>query len=470
MKTTFGKTVWALSLASVFLVLSACDGDDHAPSVPYTLGGTVSGLSGAGLVLQLNGGHDLAVSADGSFTFAANIAASGTYQVTVKTQPTGPAQTCSVANGLGDLAGANVANVAVSCYDLTGHFAYVSSLNDNNISGFAIQTNGVLGPLAGSPFATGLGDDQVFKLAISPSGKFLAIAGSEHSNLHNEVGMFAIDATSGELTPVPGALFATEPGAGTGWVAFDKTGSYLYTANFVTNNVSAFSVDAVTGALTRVAGSPFAVGAGPFAVEVDPSNKFVLTANTADDTVTVLAINPATGALTQVAGSPFAAGDFTAAIAFGAGGKFVYTQNIGTDANGVPLSTFRDGSLSGFSLNAATGALVPLTGSPFAIGGEGFLTADSAGTVLYIPSADGLSNYSIDAATGALTAVAGIPFAAGANPSEASVNPSDSFAYITNTDDSTITGYAINASTAVLTPLPGSPFAVAAQPYNIVTN
>ena len=111
-----------------------------------------------------------------------------------------------------------------------------------------------------------------------------------------------------------------------------------------------------------------------------------------------------------------------------------------------------------------------MTGSPFAIGGNGFITTDSTGSVLYVPSADGLANYSIDATSGALTAVAGSPFAAGANTSEASVDPSDRFAYLTNTDDSTITGYAINASTAVLTPLPGSPFPVEVEPYNILTN
>jgi 6-phosphogluconolactonase len=467
MKTTFAKTLWPLLCGAGFLLLGACG--DHPPAVRYTVGGSVSGLSGAGLVLQVNAGHDLAVSADGTFTFAAGIEPGAGYAVTVKTQPTGPAQTCSIVHDSGT-ATANVVDVAVSCYDLTGHFAYVSHYNDNDISIFAIQTDGTLGRVAGSPFATGLRDDEVFKLAFSPSGKFLAMAGSAGSNLTNDVGMYAIDATSGALTAAPGSPFATETGAGTGWVAFDKSGSYLYATNYLTNNISAYSVDTASGALTKIAGSPFAAGTGPDAIEVDPSNKFALATNSADDTVSVFAINLASGALTPVAGSPFAAGDFPSTLVFGAGGKFVYTINVGTDAAGNPLTTGRDGSVSGFSLNASTGALLPLTGSPFAIGGNGFLTTDSTGSVLYVPSADGLSNYSIDPTSGALTVVAGSPFAAGANTSEASIEPSDSFAYLTNTDDSTITGYAINASTAVLTPLPGSPFAVEVEPYNILTN
>ena len=40
----------------------------------YTVGGTVSGLSGGGLVLQNNGGDDIAVSANGTFTFGASFA------------------------------------------------------------------------------------------------------------------------------------------------------------------------------------------------------------------------------------------------------------------------------------------------------------------------------------------------------------------------------------------------------------
>jgi hypothetical protein len=81
----------------------------------YTIGGAVTGLSGTGLVLQNNAGDDLAVNADGSFTFATAIASGAGYAVTVKTQPTGPAQTCAVTGNSGTVAGANVTSVAVNC-------------------------------------------------------------------------------------------------------------------------------------------------------------------------------------------------------------------------------------------------------------------------------------------------------------------------------------------------------------------
>jgi len=79
----------------------------------FTVGGVVSGLTGTGLVLQNNGGNNLSIAADGSFTFPALLASAATYSVTVLTQPSG--QGCSVANGSGSIAGANVANVAVTC-------------------------------------------------------------------------------------------------------------------------------------------------------------------------------------------------------------------------------------------------------------------------------------------------------------------------------------------------------------------
>jgi len=79
----------------------------------FTVGGTVSGLTGTGLVLQNNGGNDLPIAADGSFTFPALLANAATYNVTVRTQPAG--QGCSVANGSGTIAGVNVTTVAVTC-------------------------------------------------------------------------------------------------------------------------------------------------------------------------------------------------------------------------------------------------------------------------------------------------------------------------------------------------------------------
>jgi hypothetical protein len=82
----------------------------------YTVGGTVVGLppgSGNTVVLRNNGGNDLSVSQNGAFTFTNRLANSAAYAVTVQTQPAGAF--CTVANGSGTVAAANVTNVQVNC-------------------------------------------------------------------------------------------------------------------------------------------------------------------------------------------------------------------------------------------------------------------------------------------------------------------------------------------------------------------
>src|SRR5208337_4490263 len=99
----------------------------------YTVGGTVSGLSGT-VVLQDNGGDNLSVSANGTFTFATSLVSGSAYSVTVKTNPAG--QACTVSNGSGTIGSANVTNVAVSCGTNTG-----TSASDN-----FNRADGPLGP------------------------------------------------------------------------------------------------------------------------------------------------------------------------------------------------------------------------------------------------------------------------------------------------------------------------------------
>jgi len=87
--------------------------DDVVPT--YSVGGTVTGLTGTGLALQNNGGDTLAVAANGPFGFVTELLDSAAYAVTVSTQPTG--QACSVTNGSGTISTANVTDVGVTCVD-----------------------------------------------------------------------------------------------------------------------------------------------------------------------------------------------------------------------------------------------------------------------------------------------------------------------------------------------------------------
>jgi Galactose oxidase, central domain len=81
-----------------------------------TVSGSISGLIGGGLVLQLNGGDNFSVSGTGNvtFTFSQPVAPGANYAVTVSTPPTNPTQACFVSNGTGTVSG-NVTNIQVTC-------------------------------------------------------------------------------------------------------------------------------------------------------------------------------------------------------------------------------------------------------------------------------------------------------------------------------------------------------------------
>lgn len=106
------------TLASALLLfVAACGGGGGAsiPTLTYSIGGMVSGITGSGLVLQNNGSVNLAVAAPGAFTFSTSLRSGAAYSVTVAMQPSSPPQNCVVTNGSGTVGNANVTNVAVSC-------------------------------------------------------------------------------------------------------------------------------------------------------------------------------------------------------------------------------------------------------------------------------------------------------------------------------------------------------------------
>ena len=137
--------------------------------------------------------------------------------------------------------------------------------------------------------------------------------------------------------------------------------AFAYVAKQGDGTVSAYSIDASTGALTQLTGSPFAAGTYPVFVTVNPAGTFAYAANQYGNTVSAYSIDATTGALTPVAGSPFATGDSPVSVTVNPAGTFAYVANFGS-GNNAP------GTVSAYSINASTGALKPVAGSPFAAG------------------------------------------------------------------------------------------------------
>ena len=145
-------------------------GTYSSSSVPitYTVGGTVSGLAGSGLVLQDNGGNNLAVSANGSFTFTTALASGTAYSVTVFSQPINPIQTCVVTSGSGTLT-SNVTNVSVAC--TTNALTVGGTVSGLKGTGLVLQDNGgnnlTVSANGSFTFATALATGTTYSVTVS---------------------------------------------------------------------------------------------------------------------------------------------------------------------------------------------------------------------------------------------------------------------------------------------------------------
>ncbi|MCB1193116.1 MAG: chitobiase/beta-hexosaminidase C-terminal domain-containing protein [Leptospiraceae bacterium] len=155
--------------------------NSSASTTEYKIGGIVSGLQGQGLVLQNNGGDDLAVSSDGSFTFSTLQAPASTYNVTIATQPTNPTQTCTISNESGTVVDSDITSIAISC--ITNEYSIFV-----NVTGFStpfiLQNNGgndlnIIGD-GGNQFPAKIASGSNYNISLSsqPAGKLCIVSPS----------------------------------------------------------------------------------------------------------------------------------------------------------------------------------------------------------------------------------------------------------------------------------------------------
>jgi uncharacterized repeat protein (TIGR03803 family) len=95
-------------------LLAGCGGGAGTPAVKHSVGVSVAGLAGAGLVLQLNGANNLSIGGNGASSFATAIDSGASYAVTVATEPSNPTQSCSITNGSGTIVNADV-SISIAC-------------------------------------------------------------------------------------------------------------------------------------------------------------------------------------------------------------------------------------------------------------------------------------------------------------------------------------------------------------------
>ena len=109
-----------LLVVSCFRACSSSDtsavtgGTNNAP-VNYSIGVNVSGLESDGLILQNNGGDDLAIAGNGLHVFATALNDSAGYNVSICNQPEKPLHICEISNNSGTVASNDVTDVLVNC-------------------------------------------------------------------------------------------------------------------------------------------------------------------------------------------------------------------------------------------------------------------------------------------------------------------------------------------------------------------
>jgi lactonase family protein with 7-bladed beta-propeller/IPT/TIG domain-containing protein len=405
---------------------------------------------------------------------AADIAAAGAAQLTVVTAPGGGTSN-PVAFLINGTAAAGVPG-----------FLYVASIEGGQptpfpgiVNGFSVDPNtGALTAIPGSPFQTTSGP---VSLTSDPLGKFLYVA----SNIDNlvpapDISAYTINPATGVLTPILGSPFVS--GLALSSVVVDSTGKFLYTAETGVSNsgtdfdsISEFSIDA-TGALTPfsqtgcvIAGASLLGDGSARAVVASPAG-FIFTVNDAVLTSACSYSISTGGALQPVAGSPFplsiVPSDVPFALAIDPFGKFLYTVNQNSITGRVDIS--------GMSISPGSGALTAIPGSPFfsqQVGGTGnSLAPDPLGRFIYILAGGNISGYSINPTNGVLSLLAGFPLTASQEIGSTSmaVDPSGKFLYIASSVSQpaigsgppVVYGYAINQTTGALTAIPSSPFSI----------
>lgn len=240
--------------------------------------------------------------------------------------------------------------------------------------------------------------------------------------------------------------------------------TFVYTNNnAIPNTATAFSVGP-GGTLIMVPGSPFPTGgdgSGVFRASntatVTVRKRILYVSNDGTNDISGFSINTTTGALTPVSGSPFATGGFGLygiSLAVTPNGKFVYAGNAGS------------GDISAFSVGS-NGALTPIVGSPFPLGNppDGIKVSPNGKFLgVALPFSDSVAMFRIGS-NGGLTSVPGSPFPQGgtggadaASSVDMSCKSNLLFAAIGNLSETEV-GVSTIASSGALSPIAGSPFA-----------
>ena len=222
--------------------------------------------------------------------------------------------------------------------------------------------------------------------------------------------------------------------------------------------VTGYMIDRSTGALTAIAGSPFTVPGGVGTaddVATDPLGRFLFVGSETAPAIWVFQINSTTGVLTPTTGSPFSIGLSAAGVAdiltVDVTGKFLYAGQINPSLG-----------VGGFNIDQTTGALTPMTGSPFT--GVSVAQIHASPTAEFLLGVQEVADetttasdphiyaYALDVNTG-IPITPGLSFQTLAAPFDFAISPNGNFVYALEASagaDAPIEGFTLNSTTGAL--------------------
>jgi 6-phosphogluconolactonase (cycloisomerase 2 family) len=233
-------------------------------------------------------------------------------------------------------------------------------------------------------------------------------------------------------------------------LAVDPGGNFAYVGTFDDHALRVFAIDADTGALTPV-GDPIVLDTTPSFVVIDPTGRFLYGSHGLTAGIHGFRIGQG-GALQALDGSPFGATSVRAgAMVFSPGGARLYASGQ---------------ALYAFSVDATSGALAEIEGSPFStdIASDAFaanIAIEPRGEYLYTTAfltTRHVSGYAIDPESGALAPVPRLPLQTSA-PYSLAVDPSGRFVYVGN-DFGDLSVFSIDRRDGSLDELDDSPFPI----------
>jgi 6-phosphogluconolactonase len=330
---------------------------------------------------------------------------------------------------------------SASCNSTVGggqaRFAYVAAAGANEIFAFAVASSTGALTATGSPVLT----SDPRQLLVDPSNKFLLVAGfGTISTCSTGCALvsYAIDQTTGALTPTGSAAAGTNPIS----LTINSTSTRVYTANTNSNDVSIFTLDPATGALS--ASGTVAAGQFPEWLTLSPDGKFLYVANSGSNNVSSYSVDATTGALTSM--GTVASGTAPTFVIVHPTGKFAYTANA--NANTVSLYT-RD---------TTTGVLTPTVDIPAGATSRS-IAIEPSGHFAYVADQTQIMAFAIDPTNGLMRSIGAptpISLGMGSQPYYLTTDPGGTHLYVGLANANTIELFAIDATTGALCPV-GSP-------------